>query len=548
MNWRRWWFQVGTSNALSIWSWLFTLPMALGVSMAFQPDATGRDRWMWVGYLLAVQLLLGALMWIAAQTMLPRETGQSRPIAAVVVFMCLGAVRAVAMDVAAPAFNALDTSLGTRLVINVLAGPLILAVIAVVVDTYRRHATVMQRLQQAQASLDAIRSVDVEARALDEREMAQQVFDEIAEALSAQDVDPEEIKRAARDLVRTRSHEIERSDPISIPQVDVVKQPGEVLLTLSRRMRIPSAWPAALTIEVLSLPVVAAAHGWAAGTINAVVASVVIAATLFGGHLLWRWLPRRMRGGIGVLLTGVIAGLLAVTVVLPVVRVVDPSYPLYLLSGVSLVTVFVVGVSLVSAIGSTLRSKEDEQAQLVSEAAGQVQALRTHIADRRRKVAAFLHGPIQAELLVASASGVSVEQVMASLQERFAQFGHEIPASTTRERIDAVSLAWSAALTITRDIDEAALIRADAQPGADQVLVDALSEGFANALRHASSTNVQVMIRCVDDDAVELRVLTEGSISATPNSDGIGLRHLQESARAVELSPEAGGASLIVRV
>jgi len=82
VNLRRWWFQIGGPNALSIWSWVITLPMAMGVSLTFEPEASDRDRLLWTGYVLAVQVLLGALMWIAARTLLPRETGHSRPVIA----------------------------------------------------------------------------------------------------------------------------------------------------------------------------------------------------------------------------------------------------------------------------------------------------------------------------------------------------------------------------------------------------------------------------------------------------------------------------------
>ena len=548
MNLRRWWFQIGGPNALSIWSWLITLPMALGVSLTFEPDASDRDRLMWAGYVLAVQVLLGGLMWIAARTLLPRETGRSRPVVAMSVFVGLGAIRAAAMDLGGSSFDAVESSLATRLVINVLAGPIILAVIAVVVDTYRRHTAVMQRLQQAQASLEAVRSVALEAKDGDERELVQQVFDEVSEALTSRSVDPAQIKTVARDLVRTRSHEIERDDPIAIPEAVVVKRPLQDLRALSRRMVLPRAWATALTIEVLTLPVVASVHGLAAGIVHAVTATLVIAAVLLAGHAIWRWLPQWMRGGVGVVVVGFVTGLLAVSMVLPVVQLVYPDYPVYLASGTALVMVFVVGFSLASAIGSTLRANEERQSALVSEAAGQVQELRMRRTERRRKVAAFLHGPIQAELLVASASDVPVEQVMASLEDRFTQFGREVPKSTTIERINSVIQAWAAALTITSEIDDAALARADAYPGCTQVIVDALSEGFANALRHATSSNVHVMLGCEGEDSVELRVRTEGVVASTRSGDGIGLRHLQESARTVELVPVEQSTELVVRV
>jgi hypothetical protein len=548
VNLRRWWFQIGGPNALSIWSWLITLPMAMGVSLTFEPEASDRDRLLWTGYVLAVQVLLGGLMWIAARTLLPREVGRSRPVVAMSVFVGLGIVRVVAMDLGGSSFNAVESSLATRLAINVLAGPIILAVIAVVVDSYRRHAAVMQRLQQAQASLEAVRTVAVETRAVDERELIQQVFDEVSEALTSRNVDPAQIKSAARDLVRTRSHEIERDDSIPIPEAAVVKRPVQDLRALSGRMVLPRAWATALTIEMLTLPVVASVHGWVAGIVHAVTATIVIAGALLAGHVIWRWLPQWMRGGVGVVVVGFVTGLLAVSVVLPVVRLVYPDYPVYLASGTALVLVFVVGFSLASAIGSTLRANEERQSALVSEAAGQVQELRMRIAERRRKVAAFLHGPIQAELLVASASDVPVDQVMASLEDRFAQFGREVPKSTAIERINAVILAWSAALTITSEFDDAALARADAHPGCAQVIVDALSEGFANALRHATSSNVHVMLGCEGEDSVELRVRTEGAVASTRSGDGIGLRHLQESARTVELVPAEQSTELVVRV
>lgn len=547
MTLRRWWFQIGSSSALSIWSWVITLPMALSLSLAFDEDATDLERLAWTGYVIVIQLLIGGAMWVAAKTILPTEPDRSRPVVAVLTFTALGAFRAVTMEMGAPLFSASDSSIPARLAVNVIGGPLVLAVIAIVVDSYRRHATVMRRLREAEASLQAVRAAADEARALDEKEMASRVFAEISDAFASLDADPDDLGAMARDLVRKRSHEIAREQFAPIPTSSAPEEPRESVRSISRRMSPPPPWSAAALIELLALPLVVASHGLLAAVVNAGIALVVIAGILTAGSAAWNWLPGALRGGVGVIILGLVAGIGATTLVVPMIRLVSPDYPLYVIGGTALVVVVIVGVSVVRAVGSTLRLNEERQAQLVAESARQVHDLRLQTSRRRRRVAEFLHGPIQAELLVAATTGLPMSQVMESLEIRFAEFGRETNEGSAAERLGAVIAAWSTALEITTDVSEEALKQVDEHPGSAQLLVNALSEGLANALRHGSGLHAEVKVWCSGED-VELRVRSSGAVSSNVSDDGIGLLHLKESARSVDLIPHEHSTELVVRL
>lgn len=547
MRWRQWWSQLGGPNALSWWSWWLILAPAVLISLPLKPAATTGDYLVWLLVLLGIQIVIGALMWSATRWVLPRQPGQSRPLAAVVVFVGLGAVRLVLVTWWGPVFGAVESTLENRIFINLVVGPFLLAVIAIFVDTYRRHIDVMRRLTSAQAHLMAVREAARADRESDDRVLVADVIEQITSEMQRDDVDPDEIRRVARDIVRSRSHELARTDVDVVP--DAPPDPDRRLAVgeLWRRLRIPSPWVTALVLEVPLIPLVIAAHGVPAAIVNFIVAGAVVVLVLSAFRWAWPRFPVAIRNGWTVLAAGISVGFLVPTIVWWVMVAVGIDFEWYVTTVVPVATFETFGIALVAAIGRAIDADEQRQLNLVEQVAREIEDLRLQTSEHRRRIAAFLHGPIQSELLKAAAQGLAAPEALTLVQERFDDLRDAPDEVDAGHRITTIVQAWSSVLDIELDAPASVLMHMQQRPGAVTVISDALSEALTNALRHAESTDVQVVVREVDG-GFELRVRSDGEVTSTRAGDGFGLANLSRMARSVDLVSGEGRTELVVCV
>ena len=82
--------QIGGRNAISRWSWIITIPLAVLVSSNYAASTTLDQVVLWQSIVLAVHVLLGLAMWVAWKTVLPATNRASRPVTALVFFGLLG--------------------------------------------------------------------------------------------------------------------------------------------------------------------------------------------------------------------------------------------------------------------------------------------------------------------------------------------------------------------------------------------------------------------------------------------------------------------------
>ena len=152
---------------------------------------------------------------------------------------------------------------------------------------------------------------------------------------------------------------------------------------------------------------------------------------------------------------------------------------------------------------------------------------------RRMRASRFLHGPIQSELVVAAVRGDGPVKVRELIEQRFAEYAQLPSAKLAREQVADVLVAWDSILNIESTIDDAVWPYLNGDSHQLTLLLDALSEGFTNALRHAQSTNVRVRVGMADS-RIAVEVETDGQI-ATNSSPGIGLNQLRERGADVHL-------------
>jgi signal transduction histidine kinase len=112
------------------------------------------------------------------------------------------------------------------------------------------------------------------------------------------------------------------------------------------------------------------------------------------------------------------------------------------------------------------------------------------------------------------------------------------------DRLRALLDSWSSAIPLTSTISDGVIDRLE-EPSRCDAVVDAISEGLANAVRHGDGTPVTLDVRSSDESGVAVVVTSGGSLASS--EPGIGLRQLAERG-TVELREAAGRVRLAVAI
>ena len=128
--------------------------------------------------------------------------------------------------------------------------------------------------------------------------------------------------------------------------------------------------------------------------------------------------------------------------------------------------------------------------------------------------------------------GDSAEAVQETIRRAFASYGGE-PRTTVRNSLESLLRSWSTVLDITTRIDEHAWAVIDTNPARGQLLVDLVSEGLTNAVRHARGR--VVVVEVTDEEGnLSVRVVTDGALQVA-RDPGIGLQDLRSRGADVHL-------------
>lgn len=531
--------QIGGPYAITFWAWLVTLPLTVLISSVYATRPSAREVLAWTTALVVIHVVIGLLMLLARLTVLPGHLRRSRPITAVTVFAFLGLARAVLLATAQEwtGLGAFDPS--ERIAFNMVASVVLFSAIAIVIDEYRTDSAIVERLESAQQSLTALRTHEVASLADLDRRLLHEVQRDIEHRLTEQDMDAEQLRHLSESVVRSMSHELTRPTMVA----DVVDTSGartSVWRTASQvmgRMAFPSAVAVVGTYVLLVFGVVAARYGFMIGVINAVVSSL---ASLVGLAALRRWMPLPRGGLLRVIVitssTAAVGGIAAVVNGWEMSLLVD-DFPV----SVPAVSAGLVGLTLViSAWVAAAQGRAERQEAMstaVEEEALEVARIQDLLNERRLAAGRFLHGTVQNELIAASMRGDSAEAVQSAIQRAFASYGDK-PRTPTRGTLEGLLRSWSTVLDITSHIDERAWAAIDADPARGQLLVDLVSEGLTNAVRHTRGRSIVVEVT-EDEGDLSVRVVTEGALQVA-GDPGIGLKDLRNRGADVQLLTDGG--------
>ena len=179
---RHWGDAIGGPNAITIWSWVVTLPLALviGVSGGL---ILGLPLAPWLLAVVATQVILIVPLLLARATYLSARPRAPRPVAALITFAILGVLRSLLLVAFAQLMGVTPTDnlVSSWLISGAIYGVVILSAIAIVVDGVRQHRSALLRLDALRASLAQTRALDETRRA----ELAEVFYAEVQASVSS---------------------------------------------------------------------------------------------------------------------------------------------------------------------------------------------------------------------------------------------------------------------------------------------------------------------------------------------------------------------------
>lgn len=533
--WRHALQQIGGRNAISIWSWIVTLPLAVFVSSTYLPNSSAGDVLTWTAIVLLIHCLLGGFMWVGSKTILPATERSSRPVIALGFFALLGVARGLLLHFAQDSVGVSNAIFTERMATNTLGTIIVLSLIAIVVDDYRTDEAIVQRLEAANAALTQLRDHEAEALRAADVDVFDEVRHRIESELESAGTDSTRVREVADAIVRPLSHELAESAPLAT-FVTPTEVASRVKLGFSQaftQLRAPAPWAVVAIVELSVFGPILARFGPTAALANLVIGASLI---YLGCWLISRFLPLPMSAParlIVLVLALSIVGLVGTEVTSLVISEVLTPFPVPIAGATAGVVGAGAAVSMWAAVNAGRRARQDAMTEAVADEAAAVERLRRHVEERRLQAARFLHGPIQGELIAAALKGERPEDVREVIARRFADYGSVLLAGQAEQQVTNVIAAWSAVLDIAFSADPVIWQWLDQELEKAELVVEALSEGLTNVVRHATDRNAGVTV-VRNDESIVVTIESQGDSNAA-ESPGIGFKQLQDRGCAVSL-------------
>ena len=560
MTERTWWWRIGGPNAVTVWSWWATLPLAL-LASAYGGALAGLPLVPWITAALAVNVLLIVPLVIVRATYLSARPRSSRPVLAVVTFSALGALRSLLMVgiAAAMGYGDVATILWEWPLMGAIAGAFSLSIVAVVVDSVREHRAATQRLLALQASLRQINEIEsarlVELEAEFVRDAEQRVLVALEQVRVSTPPSGPEAGRSLREVseavVRPLSHQLAAAEPWTVPDQPAPRERWtRKVEDLVRLVGPVHPLGPVLVFELTVLPFMLARFGVALTVLNLVVGPSVLVGL---GLLIRRYWPALTNrwGNILGLAAAYAASFIAAGTVVSACFLALGVQPLPLWSAVIAYPMLALAWSLFDAILARRAALEQELADSLAQQVQAAEQLRSRVIAMQRRIAKMLHSVVQGELVTSAVSlartddpaavAAEIDRVSASIVVRLHAEDHAVDS---RERIlDLLSL-WSAALAVDVDVDDAVWAVLDVDAALREAVVDVLAEGLTNAVRHGSGPSVAVSMR-PGTSGIAVEIQSQGHLRSQ-GSTGLGMQTIASSAQAWSLEEQGGVVRLSV--
>jgi signal transduction histidine kinase len=336
----------------------------------------------------------------------------------------------------------------------------------------------------------------------------------------------QEIQSASDRIVRAGSHSLH--DGVAVAEALAAPRRPVRLGQVLAGVRPSAPVLGAIAFECLVFTAMARDFGVRiAFLIFAMSIPLAAAGSLLLGAIAKRHWPRRGRLPLLFACYLVVGAAATATVELVLLWMGEPQ-PLWI--GAFSFALFMTVLSIAPSMRRAQVESESELATAVSDLAIELVRVRSLADDQRRQYAHLMHGGVQAEMTAAALAisraaeaGESTEAILARADQLVGlleQQRETLDAAESTETLADVIDTWQLALDIDVSIDHQADALMSSDPELARRVVDVVSEGLTNAVRHASARTVTLVICSVGTAGVDVEVTHPGVL--VPGASGQG--------------------------
>ncbi|MFE4468364.1 hypothetical protein ACFRFH_06050 [Leifsonia sp. NPDC056824] len=542
-------------HAITWWTWLITAPVALTVMSGLQYVTGG--PWAVVAVASVEHLAVGLLL-LVGWALLRVTPAPVRAATVIIVFAVVGVLRPVLFLAAGWLLGIpVDAGdLGGRMAINLVTTVAVFSLIAIAGQLVEDHLGVYRRLRAAQeasardAMLSADRARGLRDSALDAVSEGLERATVAAESHGIRPVDAANLLRElAEQVVRPASHRVFDTDAPAGEESEAgrVRKRDWIASVLGGMQAAPP-----LLLAVLFAVMVLPFGVWQYGLFFCLPPLVCGLLVMWGGNVLLGLAATRTPPALRavVLAIGyVLIGLLLSASSAVTVRLMggDPELVWFEVASYWLVGL---GVAFVASLTAQVHRDQSELEEAVQDNIRAAAAIRGDFERERAALARLLHSGVQSELIasaLALAAGPSAD-ASAELRRVVSSIRAELSAPRVEpdaaERISALVESWACAIPLRSSFGDDVWERLR-EPVRAAAVIDTISEGLANAVRHGDGSEVTLDVIAASGDGVSVVIVSGGVLTAAV--PGIGLRQLAERGD-VALQEVAGRVELAVTI
>lgn len=558
MNLREWWLRLGDRNTVTIWSWILTLPFAVTVMTNYYLCDGPRDVALMAAGAFVTHCLLGGLLLISRRLLRARPD----PWCALALFAAIGATRPFVLDATTAALGLpVDPRpILVRVALNTVCSVVLLSLVAVLVGALRVRIELQRDLRGARRAVALQQARDRyrldEVRLHCRRELGRRI-ERLMGTVTDTELDGEQtaviLRKISDEIVRPMSHRLFRD--VQQP----CATPASVRMTARDRVAgvVRSVEPAPRYGPVLAYTVLIAiyllgTYGTAFTLVQIVVGFSIL---VLGNMAALRWIRVR-RPMTRIVFLAATYGSSALTSI-AVTYILLPAFgypPVFYFSAMFVYPTIALSVCLIRAADHRRREEEQQLRTALGEQARDAARIHAELNANRRGLARLLHNSVQGELVAASWLSQTdgnvdlpgtLERILADLEDTQPEPTVQQGESQAAARIDELLAVWRFAIPIAAGIDDSVWSLAPAGSARLEAMVDVLSEGLTNAVKHGVGGRVHITVECTRAAAITVRVSSPGLLSEGRGS-GIGLASIATISSAAELVEQSGHVVLTV--
>jgi signal transduction histidine kinase len=563
---KNWLDALASNNAISRWSWVVTLVVAL--VNAPQLSAQNEVPFLpWVTAVFVVHIVSIPLLVGAKRSLRAIRVYRPRAALAIVTFLAFGAFRATALSLFAALSYSGDFadlivgSMPSYLTISTVT----LIGVAVVIDGYRQHEVTILRLETLRNNIYELRSAqEVSSQELQRellKDVRQKIDNEISKIQVSNSGNPEEtsarLRQVADSVIRPLSHELLFNEAITqIPKREAEFQIPRFfsLQDIVARAQPSNIFLVPISLELLITPFLLAQYDARIALLNIVLSTPCLVASNLLIKRFWPTKNLSLQRASRLIFAYWLAGGLCALPIYLVSKLAYWGFPLYWGN-----SFFFLMFTMLFISNQTLITRRDaiqeELTDAVQSEARETSKLRGRVSKLRNEIGKFLHSRVQGELIAAAIElslrhDVDPSEVNQRIQRLTSERMEEILTPTVfasaEEELTQLVELWSSALDVKIEASSNVWNTIERRSDWKVALIDLISEGLTNAVKHSSGRTVDIkLIESIG--TLEMRLISEGSLGRSMKPGG-GIAPLKSIFNQIKLEELDGAVHLVAQL